>query len=27
MPGLQTVLGQLNAAFGRDGIKKLAEKR
>jgi hypothetical protein len=27
MPGLQTILGQLNTAFGRDGIKKLAEKR
>lgn len=27
MPGLQTILGQLNTAFGRDGIKKLAEKK
>jgi hypothetical protein len=27
MPGLQTVLGQLNTAFGREGIDKLAEKR
>jgi hypothetical protein len=27
MPGLQTVLGQLNHAFGREGIKKLAEQR
>jgi hypothetical protein len=27
MPGLQTLLGQLNGAFGREGIKKLAEKR
>jgi hypothetical protein len=27
MPGLQTILGQLNTAFGRDGIKELAEKR
>jgi hypothetical protein len=27
MPGLQTLLGQLNSAFGREGIKKLAEQR
>jgi hypothetical protein len=27
MPGLQTVLGQLNSAFGREGIQKLAEKK
>ena len=27
MPGLQTVLGQLNTAFGREGIQKLAEQR
>jgi len=27
MPGLQTILGQLNTAFGRDGIDKLAEQR
>ena len=27
MPGLQTVLGKLNTAFGREGIKKMAENR
>jgi hypothetical protein len=27
MPGLQTILGELNHAFGRHGIKALAEKR
>lgn len=27
MPGLQTLLGQLNTAFSRQEIKKLAEKR
>jgi hypothetical protein len=27
MPGLQTILGQLNTAFGRDGIGELATKR
>src|SRR5262249_42088982 len=27
MPGLQTVLGQLNSAFTRDEIGKLVEKR
>lgn len=27
MPGLQTVLGKLNAAFSREGIRKMAESR
>lgn len=27
MPGLQTALGQLNTAFGRDGIKKMVAHR
>jgi hypothetical protein len=27
MPALQTVLGQLNTAFGRDGIAELAKHR
>lgn len=27
MPGLQTVLGKLNTAFGREGIRKMAESR
>ena len=27
MPGLQTVLGKLNTAFGREGIKEMAEHR
>jgi|ERR1700674_5306015 len=27
MPGLQTILGELNTKFSRDGIKKLAAER
>jgi hypothetical protein len=27
MPGLQTVLGELNTAFGRQGIRRMAENR